>query len=102
MEMDRKSCEKKNSDTATNEINQQHESQRLELYQASQRPDQALMENRRIFEELTMKSKLYQEHHARVCQEIEELQRICCKQADRVRQLGIDELSMQRKRTPPQ
>ena len=47
-----------------------------------------------FFEELTMKSKLYQEHHARYCQQIEDLRIICCKQAERVVQ--FDELSMQR------
>ena len=43
---------------------------------------------------------IYQEHHARDCQEIEEQRRNCCKQADRVRQWRIDELSLQKKENP--
>ena len=58
------------------------------------------MENRRIFEESTMRSKLFQEHHARDCQEFEESRKFCCEQAERVRQLEIDELSMQKKEDP--
>ena len=51
-------------------------------------------ENIRLFGELNMKNRIYQEHHATDCQEIQESRRICCKQADRVRQFRIYELSM--------
>ena len=98
--MDRISWERRNSDFALFETNQQLESQRLALHQANQWADQAQMENHRIFEELTMKSNLYQENHARNCQEIEELRRICCKQAERVSQLRIDDISMQKEENP--
>ena len=50
--------------------------------------------------ELGTKNRIYQEHHARDCQETKELRRICCRQADRVRQLRIDELSMQKEESP--
>ena len=44
-----------------------------------------------------MKSKLFQELHARDCQETEELQRNCRKQAERVGQLRIHEFSLPQK-----
>ena len=49
-----------------------------------------------------MRSRLYQENHAKDCQEIEELRRICCEETDRARQLRIDELSMHQERNPRQ
>ena len=52
------------------------------------------------FGELGTKNRIYQEHHARDCQETKESRRICCKQADRVRQLRFDELSMQKEESP--
>ena len=39
----------------------------------------------RLFGELSTKNRIYQEHHVKDCQAIEELRRICCKQAGRVR-----------------
>ena len=95
--MDRKSYERRNSDIALYETNQQLESQRLELHQVNQWADQARGANSRLFGELSTKHRIYQEHHARDGQKIRELRRICCKQADRVRQLSIVELSMQKK-----
>ena len=47
MEMVRKSCKRRKSDIAPYETNQQLESQRLELYQASHWADQAQQENSR-------------------------------------------------------
>ena len=47
-----------------------------------------------------MRTRLFQEDHARDCQEIEELRRICCEKKDRARQAKIDELSMQQERNP--
>ena len=44
---------------------------------------------------LEMKSRAFQEDRARSCQEIEELRRICCTEAERARQLRIDEISAQ-------
>ena len=71
---------------ALSETNGQLESQQVELYQANQWASQAQTENRRIFEELMMKSRLYQESHAKDCFEIEEFLVIYREEADRARQ----------------
>ena len=73
------------------------ESQHSELHHATQRACQAQMESSRMFEELTTKSRLYQEDHALNCMEIEELQRICNEETERARQLRRDELFVQKK-----
>ena len=44
-----------------------------------------------------MRNGAFQEDRARDRQEIEELRRICCAEADRARQLKFDELPMQQK-----
>ena len=49
---------------------------------------------------MSTKNRMYQENHARDCEEKQELRRICCEQSDRVRQLRIDELSAQKKENP--
>ena len=43
-------------------------------------------------------NRLFREHQARGCQEIEELKRICCEETERARQATIDELSMHQER----
>ena len=82
------------------ETNREVESQRLELYQAHQWADQSQREKINLCGELEMRSRLFQESHARNYPEIEELQRICCEETDRARQLRIDELSLQQERNP--
>ena len=77
----------RNSDVALYETGMQFQSQRMELYQANQLTDQTRRD------EVEMKNRAFQENRARSCQEIEELQRICCAEADRARQLRINELS---------
>ena len=47
-----------------------------------------------------MRNRLFREHHATDCQEIEELKRNCCEEADPARQARIDELSMHQERNP--
>ena len=47
--MDRKSWERRNSDLALYETNQQLESQRLEFFQANEWADQAQMVNSSLF-----------------------------------------------------
>ena len=47
-----------------------------------------------------MRNRLFQEDHARDCQEIEELRSMCCEEANRARQALIDEVSMQQERNP--
>ena len=96
VEMDRKSWERRNSDIALYETNQLLESQRLELYQANGWADQAQKENSRF----EWRADICPEHHARDGQEIEQIRSICCKQADRVRQLRNDEFSLQKKENP--
>ena len=75
------------------ETDRELESQRLELYQANQGKDY-------FFGGLEMRKRLFQESHARNCQEIEELQRICCEETDRARRFKIDEWSLQRRKNP--
>ena len=70
----------------------QLESQRLELFDANLWADQAQRENSRFVGELSAKNRIYHEHRAGDCQDI--------KQADRVRQLRIDELSVRKKENP--
>ena len=78
-EMDRRNWEKGNAaDIAFYETIRQLESQRLKFFQANQWADQAQKQT-----VLSTKNRI----DAKDCQEIdEELRRICCKQADRVRQ----------------
>ena len=52
------------------------------------------------FGELEIRNRIFQGNRARDCREIEELQRICCEETDRVRQLRIDKFSMQQERNP--
>ena len=44
-----------------------------------------------------MRNRLFQENHARDCQEIEELRSICCEEADRARQARSQILELQNK-----
>ena len=53
-----------------------------------------------LYGELELRSRLFQENHAKDCQEIEELRSICCEEADRARQARSDELSVQRETIP--
>ena len=72
---------KKNSDFVLQEINQEFESQRFQLHQASRWADQAQRDR-----EKELKNRLFQENHARDCQEFEELRSICCEETGRARQ----------------
>ena len=92
--------EKRRQDIAFQEINQEFESQRFQQHQASRWADQAQRDKISLYGELELRNKLFQENHARDCQEIEELRRICCEEADRARQARIDELSMHQERNP--
>ena len=90
--------EKRNSDFAFQEINQELESQRFQLNHASRRADQAQRDKSSFCGELESSNRLFQENHARDCQEIEDLRSICCGEANRARQARSDELSMQQER----
>ena len=50
--------------------------------------------------ELELRNRLFREAHARDCQEIEELRRICWEETDRARQARVDELSLHQNRGP--
>ena len=90
IEMDRKSWERRNSVMALNETNRQLESQQTRGLVKLK------MESRSMFEELTMKSRLYEENHALGCMEIEELRRICREETERAQQLRTDALCAQK------
>ena len=47
-----------------------------------------------------MRNRLFREHQAKDCQEIEELRRTWCEEAGRARQARIDELSMRQGKNP--
>ena len=53
-----------------------------------------------LYGELEIWNRLFRENEAKDCQEIEELRRICCEEADRARQARIDELSLRQERNP--
>ena len=99
-EVDARNWETRNSDFAFQDINQEKESQRFQLPQASRWADQAQRDKISLYGELELRNRLFQENHARDCQEIEELKSICCEEADRARQARSDELSMQQNRNP--
>ena len=91
-EADRRERERRNADIALYETGMQLQSQRMELYQAAQLSDQAQREKSWPSEKLEMRNRAFQEDRARGCQEIQELRRICCAEAERARQLKNDEL----------
>ena len=72
----------------------------MELLRSNQLSVQAQREKSWLSEELEMRNKAFQEDRARDCQEMLKFQRICCAEAERARQLRIDELSMQQKENP--
>ena len=92
--------EKRNSDIAFHEINRKFESQRFQPHQATRWADQAQRNNISLYGELELRNRLFQEDHARDCQEIEELRRNFCEETDRARQARIDELSLHQERNP--
>ena len=62
--------EKQRQDFAFQEINEEFESQRFQLHQASQWADQAQRDKISLCGELELRNRLFQEDHARDCQEI--------------------------------
>ena len=95
-EVEARNLEKRNSDIAFHEINQEFESQRFQLHQA----DQAQRDKISWYGELELRNGLFQEDHARDCQEIEEFTIISCEETDRARQARIDELCVHQGRNP--
>ena len=78
-------------DIAFREINQEFESQRFQQHQPSRWADQAQRDKIRLYGELEKRNRLFQEDHARDCQEIEDLRRICCEEVNWARQVKNDE-----------
>ena len=97
-EIGAKSWEKRNRDHSLQEINQEFESQRFRLNQASRWADQSHRDKISLYGVLELRNRLFQENHARDCQEIEELRRICFEETDRARQGRIDDLSVPQER----
>ena len=64
------------------EINQEFESQRFQLHQASRWADQAQRDKMSLYGELEFRNRLFQEHHARDCQAIVELRGFCCEETE--------------------
>ena len=50
--------------------------------------------------ELELRNRLFQDDHARDCQQIKELKSICCEETDRARQARSDDFSLQQERNP--
>ena len=71
-----KHWEKRHSDMALNEITQEFESRRLQLQQRNHLADQAQRDKICLYGELELRKRLFREHQAKDCQEIEELRRI--------------------------
>ena len=98
--MEDKYWEKKNSDIAILGINQDFESQRLQLQQADQWADEAQRDKNELVWRIGNEEQTLPKNLAKDCQEIEELRRICCEETDRARQARTDELSMHLERNP--
>ena len=88
------------NDIALHEINQEFESQRLQLQQANTWADQAQRDKISLHGELELRKSLVRENQAKDWQEIEELRRTGCEETDRVRPARIDELFMHLWRSP--
>ena len=99
-EVGARNWEKRNSDMAFQEINQEFESQRFQLHQSNRWADQAQRDKISLYGELELRNRLFQEDHARDCQDIERWRRFCCDETDRAKQARIDELSMYQERNP--
>ena len=100
-EAEARNWERRNSDFAFREINQEFESQRFQLHQASPWADQAQRDKINMYGDLELRKRPFQEDHARDCQEFEELRRICCEEIDQAIQARIEELSsLQQHRNP--
>ena len=66
-EIEAKNWEKPNRDQSFQEIIQEVESQQCQLHQASRWADQAQRDKLRLYGELELRSRLFQENHARDC-----------------------------------
>ena len=88
------------SDFAFQEINRQFESQQFQLHPASRWADQAQRDKISLYGDLELRKRLFQENHARDCQEIEDLRRICREETDRAIPAKNEDLLVQQQRNP--
>ena len=72
--------EKKNSDMALYDVNQEFESQQFQLQQANRWAHQAQRDKISLYGELELRNRLFQECPAKDCREIEELRKNCCEE----------------------
>ena len=93
-EIEARNWEKRHSEIAFREINQEFESQRFQLHQASRWADLAQRDKITLYGELDLRNRLFQGDYAKDCQE----RRICCQQSNRARQARSDELSVHQER----
>ena len=78
----------------------QLQSQKKELHQANQFTDPTRKgKELGLCDEPDMRNRASQEERARKCQEVEELQRVWCAEAERARHLRSDEFSTQEEST---
>ena len=68
--------------------------QMMKLYQANQLSDHSQIEKSWMYTELDRREGVLQEDRVRCLQEIEELKKLCCAEAERAKQLRIHELSV--------
>ena len=62
-EVEARNCEKRNSDMAFQEFNQEFEAQRFQLHQASQWADQAQRDKISLYGELELRNQIFREDH---------------------------------------
>ena len=91
-ELDRREWKMQSADRALHGSGFQLHSQRMELYQANQLTDQSQKEKSWLCTDLEMREGDPQEDRLKSYQELQDLKRICCAEAERARQLRIDEL----------
>ena len=89
VEIEAKNWEKRNRGRSFHEVNQEFESQRFRLNQASRWADQALKDKIFLYGELEMRNRIFQENHASDVHEIEQ-----------TRQARSEELSEQQRKNP--
>ena len=91
---------KENQNSPYYETHQKLEFERMELLPANQWAHQAQREKTNLCGELGIRNRLHHECQVRTSQETEELRRICDEEANQVRKLKIEELSLRKERDP--
>ena len=92
--LDSRDWERRKSELALYESQQQLESQKRESPQASQWADQAQRERINLCGDLEMRSRIHYENQVSTNKDSEELRRICSEEENQVRRLQFEELSV--------